>query len=357
MQSANSSNMPSRPALVGLGLILTLGGCDRPEVISPEMHAAEHLGPVAVSNADAIQVIARHEGDNYVFDLSSDVIPAGWTTFELANHSSSTHFAYLARIPQAAIDGATEANMEILDYWFENVTRPFQFFMDTLIEGKEADPADLSETYAPDLFPHWFASAIPMGGPGFTQGHQIARTTMNLEPGLYIVECYVKDADGDFHSYDGMISLLEVDGDLPPSRATEPRPSLHVHLSTGQIEVDPEIRPGLHTVAVHFDDQPLGGYEHLLGHDVHLIRLDGDWDAEGTAEWMNWMVPEGLVSAEGMRGPSTFVGGAQTMSAGNTAYMTVRLEPGDYAWVSEVPASEGMWKAFTVPFGNAAPRR
>ncbi|MEX2540691.1 MAG: hypothetical protein WD314_02750 [Trueperaceae bacterium] len=36
------------------------------------------------------------------------------------------------------------------------------------------------------------------------------------------------------------------------------------------------------------------------------------------------------------------------MPVGNTAYVTVDLEPGSYAFVSELSPSFGMWKVFTV---------
>ncbi|CAN5726731.1 hypothetical protein BH23GEM11_BH23GEM11_04340 [soil metagenome] len=344
----------ARTAPMAMLAVVAIAACDRQQVVAPEETISEqraHAGPATISNANVVRVIARHDGPDYVFDLSDEVIPSGWTTFEMDNHSSSTHFMYLARVPQGAMDGALEDDMELLEYWETHVTRPFQFFMDTMIEDKELRFGDAPTKYEETFFPPWFFEAVPMGGPGFTQGHLSSRTTVNLAPGYYIVECYVKNADGDFHSYDGMISLLEVTEER--SGANEPRATLHVNLSTGQIDVDENIRPGLHTVAVHFDEQPAGGYEHLLGHDVHLIRLDDEWTAEETAEWMSWMVPDGLVSADGMRGPSTFMGGAQTMAAGNTAYFTVRLEPGQYAWVSEVPAIEGMWETFSVPFGSA----
>ncbi len=358
MTTRTPFNPMVRSLAVAIVALMTLAACDRQPVVGPEQVVSErpdHAGPATISNANVVEVIARHgdDGSDYVFDLSDDVIPAGWTTFELDNHSSSTHFVYLARVPQYTIDEAIEAEEELLDYWYEHVTRPFQWAMDVLIPGKEADPDDLSDIFTVDpatfdIFPFWLDFATPMGGPGFTGGHLTSRTTVNLDAGYYIVECYVKNAEGDFHSYDGMIALLKVEG--APSNANEPRPTMHVNLTEGQIEVDEEIRPGLHTVAVHFEEQ--SEYSHLLGHDVHLVRLDGDWDAESTAEWMNWMLPEGLVSASGMRGPSTFMGGAQAMTQGNTAYVTVRLEPGEYAWVSEVPSEVGMWETFTVPFGN-----
>ncbi len=342
--------LPAGALALAMSLSIVVA-CDQSPTVTPDPPVeALRSGPVPASQAQVIEVVARHEGEHYVFDLSDDVIPAGWTTLELDNHSSSTHFVYLAQVPDTLADLFRDDRDGMLEYWYENLTRPFQFFMDTLMEDKDADPGDLSGVY-PELFPHWFADAVPSGGPGFTGGLVTSRTTLDLGPGYYIVECYVKDAAGDFHSYHGMLALLEVTG-AERSRLREPQSSMEINLATGDLRVPESIRPGLHTVAVHFDDQPAEGYAHLLGHDVHLIRLDAGWDAESTAEWMNWMDPAGLISASGKRGPATFVGGAQTMVAGQTAYVTVRLEPGDYAWVSEVPADEGMWETFTVPHGT-----
>ena len=344
-----------RSAAVAMVALLVFAACDRQDVVAPQETITEqraHAGPATISNANVVEVIARHDGPDYVFDLSDDVIPSGWTTFEQDNHSSSTHFVYLAQVPRGAIEGAAEEDEELLSYWYQHVTRPFQFFMDDLLPGKEPDPEDAPTKYADTFFPGWFFAASPWGGPGFLQGHLTSRTTMYMEPGYYIVECYVKNAEGSFHSYDGMITLLEVKDEA--SGANEPRATMEVRLSEGEIQADDEIRPGLHTVAVHFDEQT--EYDHLLGHDVHLVRLD-DWTIQETAEWMNWMTPDGLVSADGMRGPNTFVGGTQTMTAGSTAYFTVRLEPGEYAWIAEVPADVEMWKTFTVPHGTSTGRR
>jgi hypothetical protein len=110
-------------------------------------------------------------------------------------------------------------------------------------------------------------------------------------------------------------------------------------------------------VAVQIQDQKI--YEHLLGHDVHLIRFDHRTTVDDANGWMNWMHPDGLVS-DGTD-PGTFLGGVQAIVTpglleGNetkTAYFDVNLNPGAYAWVSEVPdsAGKGLLKPFSVPFG------
>jgi len=344
-----------RSSAVAVVALLALAGCDRQQVVAPDETISEqgaHAGPASISNANVVEVIARHDDDgiDYVFDLSDDVIPPGWTTFELDNHSSSTHFVFLARVPQDAIDEAREADEELLDYWIDSVTNPFQAVMDDILAGADNPFVHFGE------IPGWFEEVASMGGPGFTQGHLSSRATVHLEPGHYILECYVKDAEGKFHSYTGMISLLEVDGDLP-SRTSEPRATFDVVVSSGNgIEAAEEMRPGLHNIRVHFADQAV--YGHGLGHDLHLIRLNGT-DVEDVARWMDWMAPTGLESSSRDRGPRTFVGGVQTMEAGSVGYMTVKLTPGDYAWISEVPHPEDdpfnttpMWKTFTVPFGT-----
>ncbi|GMQ81782.1 MAG: hypothetical protein BMS9Abin05_1218 [Rhodothermia bacterium] len=65
---------------------------------------------------------------------------------------------------------------------------------------------------------------------------------------------------------------------------------------------------------------------------------------------MNWGQPLGSQT------PSTveFLVGTHEMPAGSTAYFTVILEPGRYAWISEVPSpdTKGMLKTVTVEAKN-----
>jgi hypothetical protein len=52
------------------------------------------------------------------------------------------------------------------------------------------------------------------------------------------------------------------------------------------------------------------------------------------------------------RSPSgvEFVGGTQDMPGGSTTYVEARLEPGNYAWIAEVPSPDekDMLRTFTV---------
>lgn len=299
-----------------------------------------------------LEIVATHDhvSGEHLFELDTGEVPAGWTTIEFENPTEHAHFVYLGKLPQQAIEDAAEKEMDLLDFYVETVTRPFQFFMDTLVPGKEPDPADLSDVY-PDLFPPWFGDVLPSGGPGLTAGHAVSTTTVDLDPGKYIAECYVKNDDNDFHSYLGMIDLLTVTG--APSGVPEPEATLDLSLSTAGIDVDSTVRPGRHVVAVEFEEQTV--YSNLIGHDVHLIRLDDETDLQAVNEWMNWADPNQLIS-DGTE-PGRFLGGVQDISTGDlpeTAYYHVTLKPGDYAWVAEIPdpASKNMLQAFTVPFGR-----
>lgn len=382
-------------------LFVGLVGCDQdPEILDPgePMEARSPAAGNAQGHWNVVEVIARHRQDvpeNYEFVLSTHEIPSGWTTFEFDNRSGSTHFGALQKVPDEALVAAgfgeegdppvaeppEEVDPEVFkEFWVERVPDPFQDVWD---EHRGAGAGVFIEELVAALTQTapWFLAPglTPSGGPGFTQGHVTSETAVYLEPGVYVIECYVLDGDDRFHtaSHDAngagpMLEVLIVTGE--ESGAPEPRPTLEVRISTDGIDAPgfDEVRPGKHTVAVHFEDQDV--YGHLLGHDVHLIRLEDGTTVTEVNDWMSWLDPDGLVSSSAAPGPSTFIGGAQTATAGSTAYVHVTLTPGDYAWVAEVPNPEdpttvdpvtlepvldagSMLKEFTVPFGRTTGRR
>ncbi|MEX2369018.1 MAG: hypothetical protein WD552_01330, partial [Candidatus Paceibacterota bacterium] len=288
------------------------------------------------ADPNVIEVMATHnpETGEHLFDLSSAETGYGWTTFRFVNASPDVHFAVLAKLPDD--EGQYDSPVTFQE-WLTNVTNPFQEGMNNIIDPEIEGDA----VFAPfaDL-PDWFEDVEHSGGPGFTAPGRTVETTVYLEPGTYVMECYVKNEKEEFHSYLGMIEEITVTDE--PSNAPEPEADFEMTLSsTNGIEIDDRITPGTHTIAVHFEDQKI--YEHMIGHDVHLVQLEGTEVTE-VARWLNWMIPGELVSPS----PGTFLGGTQTSAAGRTAYFTVDLEPGHYAWISEVPANNEMWKTFEV---------
>lgn len=305
-----------------------------------------------------LEIVGKHDHHTgeHLFELSTHEIPAGWTTIEFDNQTTHTHFVYTSTIPQQAIDDAEAEGMDLLEFWIETVTDPFQYFMDTFVPGKEPDEDDLSDIYDTETgFPPWFGDVTWVGGPGLTSGGRSSSATVLLDPGKYIVECYVKDDTNDFHSYLGMIDLLSVT-DIE-SDVEEPDATLDLTLTNDGIEVPDRVRPGQHNVAVEFAAQQ--GYANLVGHDVNLIRFDDETNADDVNAWMNWADPTQLIS-DGTE-PGTFVGGITdiwTVDLPRTGYFHVNLKPGDYAWVAEVPnpKGKGLLEEFTVPFGQGTGR-
>lgn len=287
----------------------------------------ENVPPPPVRNV--VEVIAR----GLAFEAPTE-IPAGWATFRLKNESAMVHFALLERLPEGV--GLREQQ--------EQVAPVFQEGMDLLAAGK----TDEASAKFGEL-PEWFGKIVFLGGPGLVGPERTAETTVYLEPGTYLLECYVK-TNGIFHSYNpspdvyGMVHELTVTETA--SEAKEPDAGLTVTISRARgIEVAGIPVPGRQTVAIHFTDQTT--HENFVGHDVHLVRLTGGTDLEALAAWMDWRRPDGLQTPA----PAEFLGGTNEMPPGTTAYLDVDFEPGSYAWIAEVPdpAGKGMFVRFEIP--------
>lgn len=264
------------------------------------------------------------------FDLP-DEIPSGWTTFRYQNKTDITHFFVIEKMPEFEGDQKTVEDSKA------EVVPVFQNIMDDIM-GKEPRFPD-----AGFQLPEWYPNVLFVGGPGLIGPNGIAETTIHLSPGTYVIECYVKQPDGTFHSTQEMIEGLVVTEET--SDVDPPDPNVEMTLSSNDgIEVDGNLTAGENIVRVEYEDQK--AQEHSLGFDVHLARLENDTDMDELAVWMNWSAPSGLTTVA----PVEFLGGAQEMPLGHFAYMRFDLEPGRYAWIAEVPnpAEKDMLKTFTV---------
>lgn len=312
--------------------------------------AALVLG-VAGASGSVVDVTATHSDDAHLFLLSTTEVASGWTTFRFTNASPSDHFVLLFRAPQEAIDAATSAGVSLLEHWHEVVTVPFQEEFDRYVAGDVTyeEFVDALVGAIVESAPWFFdPGAPPVGGPGLTAAGRASETTVLLEPGTYILECYVKDSDEEFHSYNGMLEMLSVAE--AKSDAREPEATAELLLSSGEgIRVPQDVQAGMQTIAIRFLDQT--AYEHLQGHNAHLVRVSGTEPhlLDALADWMDWRVRGSLAS----RAPAgvEFLGGTMEMAAGGTAYFSVDLAPGTYAWIAEVPdpAGKNMLTTFTVP--------
>ncbi len=257
-----------------------------------------------------------------------DTLPSGWTTLKYRNNSQMTHLILFERYPEYEEKQLTVEDAKTI------IVPAFQAIMDSLNSGGEPPY---------DQLPAWFGEVEFLGGVGLVGPQNTAVTTLNLQPGTYVVECYVKNPGGIFHSSEGMITGLTVLGEL--NGVPSPQATIHINISSESgIKLQGPVKSGNQTFAVQYQDQAT--QEHFLGFDVNLVRLEADTDLEALQSWMNWMLPQGLQ----IPAPAEFMGGAQEMPAGNTLYFSAALQPGRYALISEVPdpAAKGMYLEFEV---------
>ncbi len=261
---------------------------------------------------------------------SVDTIPSGWNTFKYQNLSNETHFFLLDKYPE----GKTVENT------LTDVAPVFEEGMDLINEGKS------NEGFAAfGKLPEWFGKIVFSGGSGLIAPKHTAITTIKLDPGYYIMECYVKMPNGKFHTLMGMakpIIVLEKDSGNSPAEAT-----VNITLSGEEgISYDKIITKGKQVFSVFVKDQK--PHENFIWHDVNLVKLSESASEEALEKWMDWAHPKGLITPvpEGV----TFLGGVNDMPAGSTGYFYADLKPGKYALISEVPntKSKGLFKVFQV---------
>jgi hypothetical protein len=280
---------------------------------------------VEVKKDNAIEIIT----ENMDFQMV-DSISSGWNTIRYKNQSNQTHFVLFDKYPEGKYFKDTKAE----------VLPPFDNGMKLINEGKSEEGFEEF-----NKLPEWFFEIVFMGGTGLVSPGQIAETTLKLDPGYYLVECYVKMPSGEFHSSNGMARPLIVT-DIN-SGYTALTADINITISSTEgIVYNDTINRGKQIFSVYFKDQI--AHENFVGHDVSLVRLNQDADLEALEKWMNWSDPKGLI--EPAPKDVTFLGGVNDMPAGSTGYFTATLEPGGYALISEVPnaLSKKMLKTFVV---------
>jgi hypothetical protein len=308
--------MRSLSRFSALALALALVACGAP--VSED-------APEPVEVAEAPSGIIDIKAEEFAF-TAPPTFPSGWVKLNFDNEGEETHFVYILELPE----GAT------FDEYASDVSGQFSALYAKFRAG-ELDQAAFFEQLGAAV-PEWIFTARRVGGPGFTAPGQSSTTTIYLDPGDYVIECYVraKDADDTFHAEHGMLRPLIVTEE--PSSLAPPEADIEIALSSYELVVEGDLTAGAHVARVRVEDNPEG----LVFHNVHLVRLDGDVTGETVASWMNW-VDELLPPA-----PAEFLGGAGQASEGSVSYFEFTLEPGRYAWVSEMHGLQGMVHEFIV---------
>ena len=260
-----------------------------------------------------------------------DTIPSGWNTFVYENQSTEPHFILLDKYPEGKTieDGAKE------------VGPAFDEGMALIMEGNVEAAME-----AFGKLPEWFSEVVFLGGTGLISPNETAITTLRLQPGYYVMECYVRMPDGTFHNAMGMAKQLIVEEE--DSGLSPPEPDIDIHCRTeGGISWNGQPKAGKNIFRVTYGDQVV--HENFVGHDVNLARMEEGADLQALEEWINWATPTGLMSSTLQEG-FTFLGGTNDAPAGSVLYFEANLEPGQYVLISEVPNSreKGLLKTFTV---------
>ncbi len=312
--SLKSKGLALATAVTVLGLV-SCGPSD------PDVPAETPVEPAAETSADTgiVEVMV----EDYSF-LAPPTMRSGWTTFRMTNKGEQPHFMLLYRLPEGTTFG---------DYAGQ-LAQPFQEQYDRYTSGELSQGEFLEQLGG--VLPEWLGSLEGIGGVGLTAPGRTAQTTVLLEPGDYVMECYLVSPEGKFHNSLGMLRPLIVTEE--PTGREAPEADIFITLSNYEMSVEAVNTAGEHTVAVHATENAEG----LVGHDVHLARLAPDASIEDLIAWMSWI--------DGMRSPppAEFLGGTEHVGAGRTSYMTVSLEPGRYAWISEGFASQGMLQECVV---------
>jgi len=274
------------------------------------------------------ETVVHVEAMDHAFDVDApDQLPAGWTTFVLSNQmANSIHEISLVQLPEGATH--EEYLTDYMSAW-ETVLREYQ-------EGV-VERAGINGRVI-EMLPDWSGDIRYTSTRGMVSPGRTAERTVYMEPGNYMMVCWLKTEDGEIHIIEGMhweFTVMEEAANTP-----EPNPESQITLHENEIEVNWEPETGTHSFAVEFGFNP-EGYEN----NVHLIRMNDGTDLDEVNEWMDWYKLGGLRSPS----PAEFLGGLGFVRTVDTAYFSLDItEPGEYAWIVFISQGEGLFKTFTI---------
>jgi hypothetical protein len=239
----------------------------------------------------------------YAFQ-APDTLPAGWTTFRLANHGAEVHYGHMVQLDSG------KTVRELVDAYAEAI-----------------------RTSGPR--PRWVRR---FGGPGGTAPGDSSSVTQYLEPGSYVWICPVEDSSGTPHFTRGEFKpfVVRAADRAGADRAAAPESDMVVRLLDYSFTLDPPLRAGRHTIRVEN-----AGAE---PHDLVLMKLAPGKTAEDVATWLN---PERARRADPAEPAPTLAslgtgaGGIATIAPGMESFFEADFTPGEYVLVCMATAPDG----------------
>lgn len=190
----------------------------------------------------------------------------------------------------------------------------------------------LSDVKTP--LPIW---ALAAGGPNGAAPGATSEATVMLEPGNYVMLCWIPGADHVPHTAKGMARSLTVTA-VTNIAAGEPQSDLTLTLTEYAFTLSAPITRGTHTLRVE--------NEGMQPHEALLVRLAPNKRASDLVAWVDHQVGPP---------PAEPLGGLTMISHGVHAYFTRDFTPGRYAFLCFAPdptgqshAAHGMIKEITV---------
>lgn len=268
---------------------------------------------------------------DYAFQAPQE-LPSGWITFVLNNEKAhAIHELSFARIPE----GITYSE------YLNEYAGAWQVLLNEYQAG-EVERSGISARVN-ELLPEWADGVEYVNARGLVSPGRSADKTVYLSPGLYAVDCWVKTEDGMIHLSAGMTRPLTITDES----ANSPEPSFdnRITLNKNAIDVQWNAETGYHSFAVRMEADAEGNPVH---NNIHLIKLEENTDLDEVNSWLDWYKVGGLRSPV----PADFLGGVSTYDAipGESAtYFSLEIdEPGEYAWIVQVPEGEQLWNTFNV---------
>jgi uncharacterized cupredoxin-like copper-binding protein len=237
-------------------------------------HSAEQSSPAL---ANVVTVVAT----DYAFQAPA-AVPAGLTTFLLANRGHQLHMMGLTKLENG------KSIPELLAILTKNQPQP--------------------------------AWAVDLGGPNAVSPGDTSNSTAVLTAGHYALICWMPGADGAMHVMKGMLAPIEVTAS-PTAAAPEPAADVVVRLADYHIDVSRPITPGRHTFRVEND----GPQEH----DVTVLETAPGKSPAEVLAWFNEPA-NGTPAARAL-------GGIVGIPRGTHGFFTGDFHRGEYLLLCFVP--------------------
>jgi hypothetical protein len=186
------------------------------------------------------------------------------------------------------------------------------------------------------------------GGIATIMPGQSQRAVINLDPGQYVLSCFVESPNGLPHFMEGMFAPFKVVANASANQTIEPTADGEVIIKNFSFTL-PDLYPGTMILKVTNQDP--------MAHEMNLLKLaDGKTMQDVMTFLRKKKGPPPLNEASYGPAPYTYAGSLQPIENGMSNWVEVHLTPGNYVAMCFIPdphthlshVEEGMIKQFTV---------